>query len=187
MADLCSSQLVEAMHHRRLIRFSRRFESGTIRGYVLDVGPQLFLLALLSDRIWFDGFECFRIRDIKRLESEPYRAFAGAALKRRQVHQPKKPRVSVASIENLLRSAGRAFPLVAIQREQVDPDVCWIGYVASVADDRISLLEIGPDAIWDDVPTEYRLNQITRANFGGEYESALHLVGDNPPEENLHS
>src|SRR5260370_7941949 len=43
--------LVGAMHRRELIRFSRRFESSKIRGYVLDVGPQFFLLALVSDRI----------------------------------------------------------------------------------------------------------------------------------------
>jgi len=40
------------MHSREFIRFSRRFESSKIRGYVLDVGPQFFLLALVSDRIY---------------------------------------------------------------------------------------------------------------------------------------
>jgi hypothetical protein len=44
---------------RTFVRFSRRFEQSAIRGYVLDVGPRFFLFALVSDRIWFDGFECF--------------------------------------------------------------------------------------------------------------------------------
>ena len=149
-----ASELVDAMHSRAFIRFSREFESSQIRGYVFDVGPQFFLLALVSDRIWFDGFECFRINDVKNLRPDPYAPFAEAALKKRGERRPKKPRVSVANIEELLLSAGKAFPLVTIHREPVDPDVCWIGRVQGVNRERVSLLEIGPDAIWEDTPEE---------------------------------
>jgi len=76
-----------------------------------------------------------------------------------------------------LRSAGRAFPLVAIHREKVDPDVCHIGRVVNIKRGRVVLLEIRPDATWEDGPSEYRLNEITRVNFGGDYENALHIVG----------
>jgi hypothetical protein len=62
----------------------------------------------------------------------------------------------------------------------VDPDVCWIGRVLGVDRNRVSLLEIGPDAKWDEKPTEFTLSEITRVNFGGEYEDALHLVGGDP-------
>lgn len=44
----------------------------------------------------------------------------------------------------------------------------------------MSLLEIGPDALWDDEPETYRLSEITRVDFGGAYEEALHLVGGFP-------
>ena len=74
---------------------SRRFEDSTIRGYVSDVGPRFFLLALVSDRLWFDGFECCRIVDVKGLRQDPYAAFAEAALKKRDARKPRKPRVSL--------------------------------------------------------------------------------------------
>ncbi|HEX7424334.1 MAG TPA: hypothetical protein VF311_10690 [Terriglobales bacterium] len=35
----------------------------------------------------------------------------------------------------------------------------------------------GPDACWDDKPETYRLREITRVDFGGDYEEALRLVG----------
>ncbi len=133
MPTKSAAKLVDAMHRHEFIRFSRRFESSTIRGYVLDVGPQFFLLALVSDRLWFDGFECFRITDVKDLRLDPYAAFAEAALRKRAERRPKKPRVKVANIEDLLLSAGKAFPLVTIHREQADPDVCWIGRVQGVS------------------------------------------------------
>jgi hypothetical protein len=86
----------------------------------------------------------------------------------------------VANIEDLLLSAGKAFLLVTIHREQVDSDVCWIERVQGVNRGRVSLLEIGPDAVWEDTPEEYRIKEITRVNFGGDYENALHIVGGEP-------
>ena len=59
------------------VRISRRFESSPIRGYVIEVGPTFFLLALVSDRLWFDGFECFRIADLKMVESRSLRQIFG--------------------------------------------------------------------------------------------------------------
>jgi hypothetical protein len=52
--------------------------------------------------------------------------------------------------------------------------------VQSLDRGRVSLLEIGPDAKWDDSPEEYPVAEITRVSFGGEYENALHLVGGDP-------
>ena len=48
--------------------------------------------------------------------------------------------------------------------------------MVAVARGELSLLEIRPDATWEDTPTDYRLSQITRVNFGGDYEDALHIV-----------
>ena len=93
---------------------------------------------------------------------------------------PQKPRVNVSSIEELLVSAGRLFPLVTIQRDGVDPDVCWIGRILGIERGRVLLLEISPDAKWGKKSQAYRLNEITRVSFGADYENALHLVGGNP-------
>jgi hypothetical protein len=178
-----TAQLVDAMRSRRLVRFSRRFETATIKGYVLDVGPRFFLLALVCDRVRFDGFECFRCSDVNHLQPDLYAPFVEAALRKRGERRQKKPRVSVESIEDVLLSAGRAFPLVTIHRERVNPDVCWIGRVQGIDRGRLALLEIRPDAKWEHSPEEYRVAEITRVNFGGDYENALHLVGGGPVVE----
>jgi len=182
MANTRSAQLKRAMHQQQFVHFSRRFEETPIRGYILDVGPKFFLLALVSDRFWFDGFECLRIADVRDIRPDPYAAFAEAALRKRGERIPKKPRVSLAGIEELLLSAGRAFPLVTIHREQVDPEICNIGHVVTVDRGRLSLLEIHPDATWNTVSNTYRAREITRVNFGGDYEDALYLVGGRPEQ-----
>lgn len=169
------------MRKRQFVRFTRSFEQEFARGYVLDVGPKFFLLALQSDQMRFDGFSCFRIADVKNLSRDPYAAFAEAAFKKLREPRPKKPRVSVASVEELLLSANSLFPLVTIHREKVDPDVCWIGKVEGIRQGQVALLEIGPDAKWDRKSTSYKMSEITAVEFGGEYEIALHLVGGKPP------
>jgi hypothetical protein len=149
----------------------------------MDVGPKFFLVATPSDQVRMDGFSCFRIKDVRNLKRDPYEAFFEAARKKLGDPKPKRPKVSLTSVEELLLSARRLFQLLTIHREMIKPGVCWIGKVAEIKRGRVSLLEIGPDAKWDDGPTSYRLNEITSVEFGGEYERALFLVGGNPPSK----
>lgn len=55
--------------------------------------------------------------------------------------------------------------------------MCGIGRVQGITCGRLSLLEIGPDSKWEDSAEESRGAEITRVNFGGDYEDALHLAG----------
>ena len=174
-----SSRLLEFMHERKLVRFSRRFEGGWVHGYVLDVGPKFALLATLGE-VRFDGFGCFAIADMKGLRLDPYAAFSEAARKKLRDRKPRRPKVSVASVEELLLSANQAFPLITIHRERIKPESCWIGKVEKVERGKVTLMEIGPDAQWDEESTSYKLSEITCVEFGGEYENALHFVGGEP-------
>lgn len=180
MPKASPSQLASAKSKQTLVRFKSRFDHSSVRGYILDVGPKFFLVAVVSDRIWFDGYECFRVGDVRDLRPDPHTAFAESALQIRGERLPEKPRISVASIEELLTSASREFPLVTVHREQMDPDVCWIGRILGIERGRVSMLEITPQAKWEGKPSIYRLNQVTRVSFGADYEAALHLVGGDP-------
>jgi hypothetical protein len=172
------SRLALALRNRLLVRFASALDRGTVSGYVLDVGPQFFLIALLSDGIRPNGFQCYRLSDIRRLQvPDKYAKFQEAVLKKREIRFPKKPPVIVSSLAELLITANRAFPLVTIHREKVDASVCSIGRVVQLSEGRVTLLEIGPGAIWDDQLETYRLSEITRVDFGGDYENALQLIG----------
>jgi hypothetical protein len=174
-----------ALDAKLLVKFSRPFEGRSIYGYVLDIGPRFFLIAIVGDRVRFDGFSCIRLSDVRKLQAPHYyAAFAEAVLRKRGERMPKKPRVSMASVDEMLLSADRAFGLVTIHRENINPDVRQIGRVVGVSKGRVKLLEIGPDASWDDEPKVYRLSEISRVDFGGDYENALQLVGGSPAEIN---
>jgi hypothetical protein len=172
------SQLAFALRNKLLVRFASALERGTINGYVLDIGPHFFLIALVSDGIRPNGFQCYRLSDIRKLRvTDKYARFHEAVLKKRGIRMPKKPPVVVSSLAKLLLTANRAFPLVTIHREKVEASACWIGRVVDVSRGRVTLMEIGPDASWDDRLETYRLSEITRVDFGGDYEDALQLIG----------
>ena len=174
------SVLQLALRTRQLVKFTRPFEPGPVEGYVLAIGPQFFLLALVDD-VRFNGFQCLRISDVRGLQAPAkYAAFVEAALTVRGERMRGRPRLRLDSLEELLWSANRSFPLVTIHREKVDPDICHIGRITALKNNRVSLLEIGPDALWDKEACHYSLKEITRVDFGGDYEEALHLVGGAP-------
>lgn len=182
MSRKTTALLTQAMHHKTLVKFCSPFEPDSTQGYVLDIGPQFFLLGFVDHDIRFNGFQCMRLADVRRLRSpDPYAEFIVAALRKRGEMIRKKPRVSLNSLPDLLRSANRHFPVVTIFRERVNPDACEIGRVVGISKSHVSLLEIGPDAIWEEQPTEIPLREITRVDFGGGYEDALHIVGASPP------
>jgi hypothetical protein len=52
--------------------------------------------------------------------------------------------------------------------------------VLAVDKSRVPRLEINPDASWQSKPRQYRIGEITRVDFGGDYEEALHMVGGEP-------
>lgn len=164
------------MRQRLLIRFQRPFEPGSVLGYVGAIGPALFMVALIGDDLRPNGFQTFRLRDVRRLQV-PHKCagFVETSLRLRG-ERPRTPKVRLDRFAGLLRTASRLFPLVTIHREGVDPHVCEIGRVLEVDDRHVRLLEIDPDARWHAEPSEYRISQITRVDFGGGYEQALALV-----------
>jgi len=173
-------QLDAARRDDQLIRLYRPFEETYVRGYILAVDSELFLLGLVSDRLWFDGFECFRVDEVDELVPDPYADFTQAALAARGEVRPELT-LRLTNIAALLTSAAERFPLVTIHKERDQPDACWVGKVISVEGGIVWMLEIGPDAQWDAAPSAHKLGEITRVNFGGDYEDALALIGGTPP------
>ncbi|MGA2051297.1 MAG: hypothetical protein ABSG96_26710 [Terracidiphilus sp.] len=181
MTRKSDTQLTEAMRKKMLVKFWSPFEPGSAYGYVLDIGPRFFLLGLIGDEVRFNGFQCMRLADVRQLRvPDPNATFIVAALRKRGEVIEKKPKINLNGVPQLLKSAQRLFPLVTIHQERVDPDSCKIGRVVGFSDSDVYLLEIGPDAIWEEQPTGIPLREITRVDFGGGYEDALYIVGGDP-------
>jgi hypothetical protein len=171
------SKLRAAVDGRTLVRVTRVVEDGWVDGFIVGLGRQWMTMLVLGPGIDYAGFQVFRLRDVSSLKSpSPYYKFHLAVLRKRGVRRPPVPRLDLDSTRNLMLSAGKRFSLVTIHREVSDPGLCHIGRVISVAPRSMQLLEVSPEAEWDDAPTTYSLSQVTRIDLGGPYEEALALV-----------
>lgn len=181
MTEARNAKLKDALCNAIIVRFWNPYEQGSIEGYVLDIGPKFFLLGLIDENRRFNGFQCMLISEVKRLKvPAPYEQFIVAALRKLKQRIDRKPDIDLSSLPALLKSADGLFPLVTIYRERIKPDECVIGSILKLFDNSFLMLTIGPDAVWDERPTRFRLSDVTRVEFGGGYEEALHLVGGSP-------
>lgn len=153
-------------------------EPGSVLGYVLDVGDHLFLVAVVSDLIRYNGFQVFRQRDVTNIDvPHEHTEFVERALSLRSESRPHTPPVDLSSTRSVIETASRCAPLITIHREIDDPGVCHIGRTLKVTDTHVELHEIDCDARWWEHGTDqYALSEVTRIDFGGDYERALALV-----------
>lgn len=150
---------------------------GWANGYIAAAGTDFFALEIVSTSIRFDGFTCMRYADITDFENPaPYADFHIKALSARGLRRRESFPIDLSSLSSLLRTAGAAFPLITIYIESSDPDVCYIGKVAAVSEDKLDIVLITPGAEWEEDVTRYSLSEITRVDFGCDYEEALFLV-----------
>lgn len=169
--------IVDALSSGTLIRLHRSLEAGSITGYVSLVGDEFFAVCVVSSEIRFDGFQTVRFADLTKVAAPaPHHEFVRRALTLRKLRRPANPKIDIGELGALLTSASAAFPLVTIHRETVDPHVCQIGKVIKVTEKTVTLREITPDAKWERKLRRYALGEVTRVDFGGAYEDALHAV-----------
>lgn len=193
MTEKIVEKLKSAKRHKHIVSFRTPYESGSVDGYVLGIGKEFFLVAILGDGFRYDGYACFRIKDVRGLEVPSKRSDVyERVLKARKLKTPATPPLRLGSLRNLLISANKHFPLVTIATEKQYPNECYIGRIVSITDKHLSLLEIDADASWDETPYKYALNQITNVRLGSDYQNGLNEISPFPnmsafPKTEMHS
>jgi hypothetical protein len=84
MADNHVDRINQAIAKREFVRIRRRFDHAFVHGYVLASGTRHFVMAVVDDRLWYDGFEGYRLKDVHSVEADPHAAFAESALRLRR-------------------------------------------------------------------------------------------------------
>ena len=174
------SQLSEALAEHTLVLIVRQEFDETcpeLEGYVIGLSDSFVGLAILDDRVRFNGIEIFRRDQISDLETPaPHATFYESALRLRGDQAPEAPPLDLSSMRSLLESISKIAPLVVIHREVQEPDVCEIGQITALDAETFQLKEIDPDADWAEDISEFRYEDVSRVGFAGDYEGALALV-----------
>ncbi|MEM9480460.1 MAG: hypothetical protein AAGA58_12475 [Verrucomicrobiota bacterium] len=170
----------KAFESGNLVRIDRaNLEAGSSVGYLVGHSDELVMLQLVDSEIRFNGFQILRVEDITTFECPaPHQDFIENAMNLRKLEKPTAPDLDLTNLGMAFATLKRNAPLVTVYLELDEPDACYIGRVDTVSHDSLTMYYIDPDAYFDDEPTDYRLSQITRIDFGGGYEEALHLVSE---------
>lgn len=166
---------------RTLVRIRRGALDGAgLDAYVHRVGKQLFVVEPVTDRITLDGYEVLRLKDVSRVTLAPHASFLQRALELRNFVPRAPVPLRLTDVARALTSICRHYPLVAVHREHVAPDVCEVGRLLRVSATEYELREVDPDAQWERTTRSRPLSQITKIDFNGGYENALALVAGVP-------
>jgi len=170
----------EIIENKWLVRFNREpFDTGTMVGFILDVNDDFTLLNAFDDDAGIIGFTVFRNETVKSyiVYSEPD-WHESLVVKLKNLEPKERPNVSIDSIPDLLRTANENFPLVVVFREKMRNDACWIGKILEIKKKTFVMREISANAEWDEKPTRFNFNDVTRIEFGNGYENNLALVAE---------
>ena len=174
------SDLEYALAEHTLVRIARgAFEETCpeFEGVVIGLSDSLVCLAILDDRVRYNGIDTFYRDQVSDLEiPAPHATFYETALRLRGDCAPQAPPLDLSSMRDVIDSISTIAPLIVIHRERQEPEICEIGQVTALDAKTFQMREIDPGADWADEVSEFRYEDISRVGFGGEYESALALV-----------
>ncbi len=149
-------------------------------GLVVDVSPRLVLLNQISHRIHLDGFEVLRLEDVTEVTTEwRARRFVERALELKgQARKTPAGPIDLAGMREAVLSANAAYPVIVIDREKDWPGEAAIGRIREEVRGGFRLHWITPAARWKWDGTPYRWAEVTRLEFGNEYEQTLAMVAE---------
>ncbi len=162
---------------QNLVEFDRRPAiSERIAGFVVASGPEFILLHRLDwNTFMLDGYCAIRSRDARRHRVlNPVGSWQARALKAKRMKPTPLANVSINSLPNLLTSACSAFPLINIQTELRDDELCYIGRLKKLSAETFTFFDLDFRARWTGV-RRFKYADITRVEFGSGYENALAL------------
>ena len=176
--------LDEARAAQALVTVTRRIpEADPVEGFVTSVGSNWVALARLGNGIVFDGFALLRIKDLKSVRQEIHdqARVEVRALHARSLWPPPEAAVQLNGFVDAVTSAAGISEILTVFTEYTRPDVCTIGAVLSVDNQTLALLELGPRGRWSGRSRLIDAEDVSRVDFGGQYEHALRLVAGTPP------
>ncbi|MBV2151496.1 hypothetical protein [Kitasatospora sp. SUK 42] len=179
--------LDRALDEGRLVRLRRTLPGAErLEGFVLHTGPIWTLLANCADH-QLDGWTAVhtctlhKVRDRGGEESLTIRALRGRGLWPLRLPPADLPLDDHAG---LLAAASAEYGLVSLHAEHIDPGILRVGTVTELRPRSLRLHEVDTEARWYPKPGKYRLNDITRVDFGTYYTEVLREFAGPRPERN---
>lgn len=151
-------------------------------GFVLDCNETFTLINQFDRDLYaLDGYSIFYNEDVSEYwtytTTENY--LETKYIKLKNIKPQQQPAISLNSLPELLISISENFPMMKIYRDNLTENGTIIGKLVEVKEKTFQLLAIRNDGVWKEQPSRFRLADVTRIDFGTNYEKVLLEVVEN--------
>ncbi len=149
-------------------------------GFILAHNDK-FTMIHYFDRSLFilDGYQVFQNNSIESYfvyDDEDY--FLSEVIRFKKIKPKPIPQISIENWNEILQSVSDNFPLILIEQEEIDNEVCYVGILEKLNADSFDLEEIDASAEYYGL-SNYKFDNLTKVGFDGQYENTLAFVIEN--------
>ena len=175
-SDYCDS-LIELIEKQYLVSFDfEPLNDLHSWGFVLDCNETFTLINFFDrDTYSLDGYSIFYNKDVSEYwvytTEENYLETKYIKLK---CIKPKPIRaVKIESLSTIIESISNSFSVMKVYRDRLAANGAVIGRLVELKENTFKLLSVRNDAVWKEVPSRFRIKDITRIDFDTKYEKIL--------------
>ena len=178
MPDKFIRKLGKLVSTDRIVEMDRSpVTDDSLRGFVVQANARFVLLNVIDDSFFLNGFAIFPTDTIGRfrvMEEERAAMIRYVLSQRYPEGYPERPLFDTGELQDFsfLERIHDGYPIITVSREEIDDTVCAIGRVERIKRKSFRLQTMDVDARWDNVE-KFRYRDVTRIDFGGNYEEAL--------------
>lgn len=149
-------------------------------GFVVSVGEQWMVIQGLTDGVYIDGLEAWRIADVVHVEADR----EGGYIERAVAELGGRPSVDFelpeeAGTQDVLRAVANYANVIGVYCEPIDSSE--IGHLVRLGARKFELQVVDSRGVWADRPIRWWYKDVTRVTFGRRYLEALERYGDERP------
>jgi hypothetical protein len=161
----------------RLVELFREADDTPMYGFVVAESAALLVIHRVSDRYDLDGYCAFPLGDVTSIsESFKKRDLYQRAMQVKSQVPAALQKVEFSSMRTLMESAQDGFGALVISREKVEPGEVEVGTIRMTSEETYVLRWLTADAEWENDDRPFRYRDITKLEFGSEYEQTLLAV-----------
>lgn len=148
-------------------------------GHLVAESDALLVLHQVSERYDLDGYVAFRREQVSEIAEDFERAeLIHSALRLKGLQARRPDGLELSSISALMASAQARFGVLVIARERIAEDEVEVGRLRLESASHYVLRWLDANAHWSNDDRRFRFADVTRLEFGCEYEQTLMRVAE---------
>jgi hypothetical protein len=143
-------------------------------GFVIDFNDDFLLIENFDNDCNYDGITIFMLQNITRIRwSGNDMESVAKLIDGSQRQKEKLTNIDLSSVQTILQSVNRLYNHLTVHIQDIDKDIYFIGQIHEMDENSIVIHEFGPRTSLDRKFILLSIDDITRVEAGGRYESNL--------------